>query len=73
MFSFMLPVFCAGIAFYIAGVAGIPAALMAGAICRDGDCRGRRNDAFPFVDGGGDAEDDLGDEGNGTAVNGGGA
>ena len=37
MFSFMLPVFCAGIAFYIAGVAGIPAALMAGAICRDGD------------------------------------
>lgn len=37
MFSFMLPVFCAGIAFYIGGIAAIPAALMAGALCRDGD------------------------------------
>lgn len=37
MFSFMLPVFCAGMAFYISGIAAIPAALMAGALCRDGN------------------------------------
>lgn len=37
LFSFMLPVFCAGLAYYIAGKSAIPAALMAGAITRDGD------------------------------------
>lgn len=37
LFSFMLPVFCAGMGYFLAGKAAIPAALMAGAICRDGD------------------------------------
>lgn len=37
LFSFMLPVFCAGMAYYIAGKSAIPAALMAGALTRDGD------------------------------------
>ncbi|WP_319468139.1 PTS fructose transporter subunit IIC [uncultured Trichococcus sp.] len=37
LFSLMLPVFCAGVAFYIAGKSAIPAALMAGALTRDGD------------------------------------
>ena len=37
LFSFMLPVFCAGMGYYLAGKAAIPAALLAGAICRDGD------------------------------------
>lgn len=37
VFGFMLPVFCAGIAYYISGVYTIPAALTADVICRDGD------------------------------------
>lgn len=36
-FSFMLPVFTAGMSYSIAGLDAIPAALMAGALCRDGN------------------------------------